>query len=100
MTLELDDWIILKLAYEGHAGATADTVQRAGALITEVCAAQCPPCLEITPAARVRIDELLDIKESLSRANADLDARWRTWRAMTIGVSLALLATIGLVAAF
>lgn len=100
MTLDIDDWVILKLAYVGHAGATADAAQIASVLISEVCEAQCPPCAELTPAARVRIDELLDTKERLSQEKAQSDARMRAWRAVAIGVSLGLLATIGIVAAF
>lgn len=100
MTLQLDDWVILKLSYMAHTDVAAGAASTAAALIAQVCEAQCAPCPELTPAARERIDELLDAKEALSRKNSDLSSSLRTWRAVAIGVGLGLAATVGIMAAF
>jgi hypothetical protein len=100
MTLDLDDWIILKLAYEGHASAASESIEAAGTLIAEVCKAQCPPCVEITPAARVRIDELMDLKEAISQQLNETERTLTTWRVGSVIAGVVLTAALVLTIAY
>lgn len=94
MTLDVDDWVILKLAYAGHTSTAADAAQTASTLISQVCEAQCPPCAELTPAARARIDELLDMKEAVALQLRETKHALTMWRTGAVVAGVVLTAAL------